>query len=106
VAVGLSLAVSERYNHADVPVAGAPSDVKEKYGDMTDEEYFKDLFKDGPTLCGQTSAYLASGRGKELRGLFLGMCLCASKHISANANHIQTAGKMLQSFSKSAVKRY
>jgi hypothetical protein len=46
--------------------------VKEKYGDMTDEEYFKDLFKDGPTLCGQTCAYLTTGKGKELRGLFLG----------------------------------
>jgi hypothetical protein len=30
------------------------------------------LFKDAPTLCGQTCAYLATGRGKELRGLFLG----------------------------------
>jgi NAD(P)-dependent dehydrogenase (short-subunit alcohol dehydrogenase family) len=54
--------------------AGAAKDVKEKYGDITDEEFFKHLFKDGPTLCGQTCAFLASGRGKELRGLFLGKC--------------------------------
>jgi hypothetical protein len=73
---------------------------------MTDEEYFKDLFKDGPTLCGQTCAYLASGRGKELRGLFLGECLCTSKHKFVNANFIQTAGKMLRSFWTSVVKRY
>lgn len=56
----------------NIMVAGAASDVKDKYGDITDEEFFKDLFKDGPTLCGQTCAYLATGRGKELRGLFLG----------------------------------
>lgn len=51
--------------------AGAPEDVKKKYGDLTDEEFFKHLFKDGPSLCGQTCAWLASGQGKELRGLFL-----------------------------------
>ncbi|KAL5118333.1 hypothetical protein ACEQ8H_003682 [Pleosporales sp. CAS-2024a] len=51
--------------------AGAPSDVKAKYGDITDEDYFEHLFKDGPSLCGQTCAWLASGQGKELRGLFL-----------------------------------
>ncbi|CAN9249934.1 unnamed protein product [Alternaria alternata] len=54
-------------------MGGAPAadDVKKKYGDVTDEEFFKDLFKDGPSLCGQTCAWLASGQGKELRGLFL-----------------------------------
>ncbi|KAF2027848.1 short chain dehydrogenase/reductase-like protein SDR [Setomelanomma holmii] len=51
--------------------AAAASDVKEKYGDITDEEFFKHLFKDGPSLCGQTCAWLATGRGKELRGFFL-----------------------------------
>ncbi|KAF2848892.1 short chain dehydrogenase/reductase-like protein SDR [Plenodomus tracheiphilus IPT5] len=50
---------------------GAAKDVKDKYGDITDEEYYKDLFQDGPPLCGQTCAWLASGKGKELRGLFL-----------------------------------
>jgi hypothetical protein len=68
---------------ADNCVAGAPEDVKEKYGDMTDEEYFKDLFKDGPTLCGQTCAYLATGRGKELRGLFLGRYLSSRTQLLA-----------------------
>lgn len=52
-------------------VAGAPADVKARYGDLTDEEFFQHLFKDGPELCGQTCAWLASGQGKELRGLFL-----------------------------------
>jgi hypothetical protein len=47
--------------------------VKAKYGDLTDEEFFQHLFKDGPELCGQTCAWLASGQGKDLRGLFLGM---------------------------------
>jgi hypothetical protein len=47
--------------------------VKRKYGDITDEEYYKDLFKDEPTLCGQTCAWLATGQGKELRGFYLGM---------------------------------
>ncbi|KAH5396144.1 hypothetical protein HBI23_219780 [Parastagonospora nodorum] len=52
--------------------AGVADDVRAKYGrDITDEEFFKHLFKDGPSLCGQTCAWLASGRGKELRGLFL-----------------------------------
>lgn len=58
-----------------IDIASAPQDVREKYGkDMTDESYFAHLFKDGPMLCGQTCAYLATGRGKELRGLFLGKC--------------------------------
>jgi hypothetical protein len=81
-----------------VRIAGAPSDVKEKYGDMTDEEYFKDLFKDGPTLCGQTCAYLATGRGKELRGLFLGKCFYFSRNIIGDANSFQIAGKTSRSF--------
>ncbi|KAF1835115.1 NAD(P)-binding protein [Decorospora gaudefroyi] len=51
--------------------AGAAEDVKKKYGDITDEEFYKHLFKDGPPLCGQTCAWLATGQGKELRGLFL-----------------------------------
>jgi hypothetical protein len=54
-------------------LAGSASDVKEKYGDITDEEFYKDLFKDGPPLCGQTCAWLATGRGKELRGFYIGM---------------------------------
>ncbi|KAJ4365031.1 hypothetical protein N0V83_008647 [Neocucurbitaria cava] len=51
--------------------AGAAPDVRSKYGDITDEEFYKDLFKDAPVLCGQTCAFLASGKGKELRGLFI-----------------------------------
>ncbi|KAF1849638.1 short chain dehydrogenase/reductase-like protein SDR [Cucurbitaria berberidis CBS 394.84] len=51
--------------------SGAAEDVKEKYGDITDEEFYKDLFKDTPALCGQTCAYLATGRGKELRGFYI-----------------------------------
>ncbi|KAF1937544.1 NAD(P)-binding protein [Clathrospora elynae] len=50
---------------------GAADDVKKKYGDITDEEFYKDLFKDEPPLCGQMCAWLATGQGKELRGLFL-----------------------------------
>lgn len=44
----------------------------DKYGDVRDEKFFKDLFKDVPELCGQTCAWLATGQGKELRGLYLG----------------------------------
>ncbi|KAH7371501.1 hypothetical protein BKA66DRAFT_182660 [Pyrenochaeta sp. MPI-SDFR-AT-0127] len=51
--------------------SGSAADIKEKYGDIKDEEFYMSLFKDPPSLCGQTSAYLASGRGKELRGLYL-----------------------------------
>ncbi|KAH7084756.1 short chain dehydrogenase/reductase-like protein SDR [Paraphoma chrysanthemicola] len=51
--------------------SGSAKDVKDKYGDITDEEFYKDLFKDGPPLCGQTCAWLATGRGKELRGFFI-----------------------------------
>lgn len=51
--------------------ASAP-DVKAKYGEDTrDEASFKSLFKDPPILCGQTCAFLASGKAKELRGLYI-----------------------------------
>jgi NAD(P)-dependent dehydrogenase (short-subunit alcohol dehydrogenase family) len=50
---------------------GAGKDVLDKYGDVRDEAFFMALFKDGPDLCGQTCAWLATGRGKELRGLYL-----------------------------------
>jgi hypothetical protein len=51
--------------------ASARQDVLDKYGDPRDEKSFQALFKDDPSLCGQTCAFLASGRGKELRGLYL-----------------------------------
>ncbi|KAF2801148.1 NAD(P)-binding protein [Melanomma pulvis-pyrius CBS 109.77] len=51
--------------------SGASKDVRDKYGDVHDEKFFIDLFKDTPALCGQTCAFLATGRGKELRGLYL-----------------------------------
>lgn len=57
--------------------AGAAQDVKEKYGDIHDEAFFDQLFVDPPELCGQTCAWLATGQGKELRGLFIGE-YCAS----------------------------
>ncbi|KAF4635682.1 hypothetical protein G7Y89_g2413 [Cudoniella acicularis] len=50
--------------------ATAP-DVTEKYGIVKDEAFYKFLFKDIPALCGQTCAFLAAGRGKELRGFYL-----------------------------------
>ena len=46
-------------------------DVKEKYGITKEGAAFEDLFKDTPELCGQTCAFLASGKGKELRGFML-----------------------------------
>ncbi|KAF2004911.1 NAD(P)-binding protein [Amniculicola lignicola CBS 123094] len=49
----------------------AKQDVLDKYGDVRDEAFFMELFKDTPALCGQTCAFLASGRGKDLRGLYL-----------------------------------
>jgi hypothetical protein len=51
--------------------AEAAPDVKEKYGVVKDEAFYKELFKDTPSLCGQTCAFLAAGKGKELRGLYL-----------------------------------
>ncbi|USP76657.1 hypothetical protein yc1106_03931 [Curvularia clavata] len=62
--------------------AGAAEDVKKKYGDLTDEEFYKHLFKDSPSLCGQTCAWLATGQGKELRGLFLDCRQDVSKLLS------------------------
>ncbi|CZR67967.1 uncharacterized protein PAC_17866 [Phialocephala subalpina] len=47
------------------------NDVVEKYGIVKDEAFYKDLFKDDPSLCGQTCAWLSTGKGKELRGLYL-----------------------------------
>jgi NAD(P)-dependent dehydrogenase (short-subunit alcohol dehydrogenase family) len=56
----------------DMGGSASAADVKEKYGEKTrDEASFKALFKDPPILCGQTCAFLASGKGKELRGLYL-----------------------------------
>lgn len=56
----------------DMGGSAAAPDVKAKYGDATrDEATFKSLFKDPPVLCGQTCAFLASGKGKELRGLYI-----------------------------------
>jgi hypothetical protein len=46
-------------------------DVKEKYGITKEGAAFEDLFKDTPELCGQTCAFLASGKGKELRGFYV-----------------------------------
>lgn len=43
----------------------------EGYDVFENSAEFKTLFKDPPELCGQTCAWLASGRGKELRGLYL-----------------------------------
>ena len=58
--------------YTDMGGSAAASDVKEKYGDATgDEASFRALFKDEPSLCGQTSVFLASGRAKELRGFYL-----------------------------------
>ena len=36
-----------------------------------DESYYKHLFKDSPSLCGQLCAFLSAGKGKELRGFYL-----------------------------------
>ncbi|KUJ08824.1 short chain dehydrogenase/reductase-like protein SDR [Mollisia scopiformis] len=47
------------------------ADVTEKYGIVKDEAFYKHLFKDAPALCGQTCAFLSTGKGKELRGLYL-----------------------------------
>ncbi|KAF2258326.1 NAD(P)-binding protein [Lojkania enalia] len=55
----------------DMGGTGAKQDVLDKYGDVRDEKSFMALFKDPPELCGQTCAFLASGRGKDLRGLYL-----------------------------------
>jgi NAD(P)-dependent dehydrogenase (short-subunit alcohol dehydrogenase family) len=49
----------------------AKQDVRDKYGDPRDESFFMTLFKDPPALCGQTCAFLASGRGIDLRGFYL-----------------------------------
>jgi len=46
-------------------------DVKEKYGITKEGAAFEDLFKDTPELCGQTCAFLTSGKGKELRGFYV-----------------------------------
>lgn len=68
-----------------IVIAGASKDVLDKYGDVHDEKFFIDLFKDPPALCGQTCAFLATGRGKELRGLYLGMSLSFFSIISVLA---------------------
>lgn len=88
-------------------VAAAEKDVKDKYGDVTDEEYFSSLFKDGPTLCGQTCAWLATGKGKELRGLFIGKHASqCDETVSYFCSQIQTVGRMLLSCSNMAGNDY
>jgi hypothetical protein len=84
-------------------IAGASQDVLERYGDVRDEKFFMDLFRDPPALCGQTCAFLASGRGKELRGLYLGTFLRTIPAL-AFINAKQIADKMYQSCSSKAVR--
>ncbi len=43
----------------------------EKYPSLTQHGTdFQSLFKDPPELCGATCAYLATGKAKEIRGLY------------------------------------
>ena len=37
---------------------------------MKQREGFEKMFKDSPELCGATCAFLATGRAKELRGMY------------------------------------
>jgi len=67
-----SVALSE--TRANLKSAGPDPDITEKYGKGVPEADFLNLFKDPPALCGQTCAFLASGRAKDLRGLYLGQC--------------------------------
>jgi hypothetical protein len=54
-----------------VNIAVTGTDVIEKYGIVKDENFYKTLFKDDPSLCGQTCAFLSTGKGKVLRGFYL-----------------------------------
>jgi hypothetical protein len=51
--------------------AGPSPEIEAKYGSGAKEVPLKDLLKDSPTLCGQTCAWLTTGAGLELRGLYL-----------------------------------
>jgi hypothetical protein len=45
--------------------------VLKKYPELFEQrEDFKKLFKDPPELCGQTCAYLATGKATALRGMY------------------------------------
>jgi hypothetical protein len=72
-------------NNAYEYIASASKDVLEKYGNVKDEKFFKELFKDSPDLCGQTCAWLVTGQGKELRGLYLGKYISSRDRMQANA---------------------
>ena len=56
---------------ADENTAEAAPDVKEKYGVVKDEEFYKDLFKDMPLLYRQTCAFFGYGKEWDLQGLYL-----------------------------------
>jgi NAD(P)-dependent dehydrogenase (short-subunit alcohol dehydrogenase family) len=50
--------------------AHAP-DVLDKYPDLYEKRAeFQKLFRDPPELCGQTCAYLATGKARDIRGMY------------------------------------
>lgn len=68
--------------------------MQEKYGNPRDEAFYKELFKDAPVLCGQVCAWLATGEGKDLRGMYLGEYISSlAPHVSIVLTVTQIAGK-------------
>lgn len=57
-----------------------------------DESYYKPLFKDSPSLCGQLCAFLSTGKGKELRGLYLDSRQNVARLLSLGREEIERRG--------------
>lgn len=70
-------------------IAATGDDVTEKYGIVKDESFYKHLFKDDPSLCGQTCAFLSTGKGKELRGLYLDSRQDVTKLLAAGRDFLK-----------------
>jgi hypothetical protein len=57
---------------ADGTIAELRPEILEKYPSLLQTTPdFKNLFKDPPELCGAVVAYLAAGKAKELRGMYV-----------------------------------
>jgi hypothetical protein len=59
---------------------------------VKDEAFYKSLFKDVPALCGQTCAFLAAGKGKELRGFYLDCRQDVTKLLAAGREFLKSEG--------------
>jgi hypothetical protein len=69
--VSYAFRILVRVVNVNEQTATASPDVLKNCGNVEDEKFLEDLFKDGLELYGQTSALLVTGKGRKLRGSYL-----------------------------------